>query len=195
MRSTDRPTAVGRQLGDRLGGHREIGVDVIQQLVAAAVGERLRIQAGEVRPPQQVVIIGQIPQEVDLLEGRAEALGAKVVQLKKLSEGALLKIDGASSSFWKATTPGGGLGLFLVVNVARTLGGSVSAARIRMRRLAVANVASTASRCAPLVAGEMLSRSSHAASMAASRSPISGIRQLASCARFQTATCGCSAQG
>ncbi|KQP09049.1 hypothetical protein [Pseudorhodoferax sp. Leaf265] len=42
---------------------------------------------------------------------RAEALGAKVVQLKKLSEGALLKIDGASSSFWKATTPGGGLGL------------------------------------------------------------------------------------
>lgn len=42
---------------------------------------------------------------------RAEALGAKVVQLKKLSEGALLKIDAASSSFWKATTPGGGLGL------------------------------------------------------------------------------------
>ncbi len=42
---------------------------------------------------------------------RAEALGAKVVQVKKLSEGALLKIDGASSSFWKATTPGGGLGL------------------------------------------------------------------------------------
>jgi hypothetical protein len=42
---------------------------------------------------------------------RAEALGAKVVQIRKLSEGALLKIDGASSSFWKATTPGGGLGL------------------------------------------------------------------------------------
>ncbi|CAN7580077.1 mobilization protein [Pseudorhodoferax sp. LjRoot39] len=42
---------------------------------------------------------------------RAEELGAKVVQLKKLSEGAMLKIDGASSSFWKATTPGGGLGL------------------------------------------------------------------------------------
>ncbi|GHC86589.1 hypothetical protein GCM10007320_32450 [Pseudorhodoferax aquiterrae] len=42
---------------------------------------------------------------------RAEALGAKVVQLKKLSEGALLKIDAASSSFWKAATPGGGLGL------------------------------------------------------------------------------------
>lgn len=42
---------------------------------------------------------------------RAEALGAKVVQIKKLSEGALLKIDGASSSFWKATTSGGGLGL------------------------------------------------------------------------------------
>ncbi|RCW70600.1 mobilization protein [Pseudorhodoferax soli] len=42
---------------------------------------------------------------------RAAALGAKVVQLKKLSEGALLKIDGTSSSFWKATTPGGGLGL------------------------------------------------------------------------------------
>ncbi len=42
---------------------------------------------------------------------RAEELGARVVQLKKLSEGAMLKIDGASSSFWKATTPGGGLGL------------------------------------------------------------------------------------
>lgn len=42
---------------------------------------------------------------------RAEALGAKVVQLRKLSEGAMLKIDGASSSFWKATAPGGGLGL------------------------------------------------------------------------------------
>nr|WP_145545993.1 mobilization protein [Variovorax boronicumulans] len=42
---------------------------------------------------------------------RAEALGAKVVQLRKLSEGALLRIDAASSSFWKATTPGGGLGL------------------------------------------------------------------------------------
>lgn len=42
---------------------------------------------------------------------RAEALGAQVVHLRKLSEPALLKIDAASSSFWKATTPGGGLGL------------------------------------------------------------------------------------
>lgn len=42
---------------------------------------------------------------------RAQALGARVVQLKKLSESALLKIDGASSSFWKATAAGGGLGL------------------------------------------------------------------------------------
>lgn len=42
---------------------------------------------------------------------RAEALGAKVLDLRKLSEGALLKIEAASSSFWKATTPGGGLGL------------------------------------------------------------------------------------
>lgn len=42
---------------------------------------------------------------------RAEALGAQVVQLRKLSDGAVLKIDAASSSFWKATTPGGGLGL------------------------------------------------------------------------------------
>ncbi len=42
---------------------------------------------------------------------RAQALGAQVVDLKKLSESALQKIDNASSSFWKATTPGGGLGL------------------------------------------------------------------------------------
>ena len=44
-------------------------------------------------------------------EARALALGAKVVNLKKLSEAAMLKIDGASSSFWKASTAGGGLGL------------------------------------------------------------------------------------
>ncbi len=44
-------------------------------------------------------------------EARALALGAKVVHLKKLSEPALLKIDGASSSFWKASVAGGGLGL------------------------------------------------------------------------------------
>lgn len=44
-------------------------------------------------------------------ETRALALGAKVVNLKKLNESALLKIDEASSSFWKSTTSGGGLGL------------------------------------------------------------------------------------
>ena len=42
---------------------------------------------------------------------RAQELGAQIVDLKKLSEGALLKIDDANSSFWKATTSGGGLGL------------------------------------------------------------------------------------
>ena len=42
---------------------------------------------------------------------RAQALGAQVVDLKKLSESALQKIDNASSSFWKATVSGGGLGL------------------------------------------------------------------------------------
>lgn len=44
-------------------------------------------------------------------EARALAMGASVVHLKKLSESALLKIDDASSSFWKATVAGGGLGL------------------------------------------------------------------------------------
>ncbi len=44
-------------------------------------------------------------------QARALELGAQIVTLKKLSEGALLKIDDANSSFWKATTPGGGLGL------------------------------------------------------------------------------------
>lgn len=44
-------------------------------------------------------------------EARALALGAQVIHLKKLSESAMLKIDEASSSFWKASTPGGGLGL------------------------------------------------------------------------------------
>ncbi|KQP14986.1 mobilization protein [Pseudorhodoferax sp. Leaf267] len=44
-------------------------------------------------------------------EARAIELGAKVVNLKKLSESALLKIDDASSSFWKASVAGGGLGL------------------------------------------------------------------------------------
>lgn len=44
-------------------------------------------------------------------QARAEALGAQVLTLRKLSEGALLKIDAGNTSFWKATTPGGGLGL------------------------------------------------------------------------------------
>jgi hypothetical protein len=44
-------------------------------------------------------------------QARAIALGAQVVTLKKLSEGALLKIDDANSSFWKASVAGGGLGL------------------------------------------------------------------------------------
>jgi hypothetical protein len=37
-----------------------------------------------------------------LLE-RAQALGAKVVVIKRLQEAAMTKIDGTSSSFWAAT--------------------------------------------------------------------------------------------
>ena len=44
-------------------------------------------------------------------QARAIELGAQVITLKKLSESALLKIDDANSSFWKASVAGGGLGL------------------------------------------------------------------------------------
>jgi hypothetical protein len=47
-------------------------------------------------------------------QARAEELGAKIVTLKHLNDGALRKIDAASSSFWKAKAAqddGSGLGL------------------------------------------------------------------------------------
>ena len=46
-------------------------------------------------------------------QARAIGLGAHVVALKRLHEGAIQKIDNASSSFWKAKSDkdGGGLGL------------------------------------------------------------------------------------
>ncbi|HEX7442156.1 MAG TPA: mobilization protein [Caldimonas sp.] len=37
-------------------------------------------------------------------QARAEALGAKIVSIKRLHEGVINKIDSASSSFWKAKT-------------------------------------------------------------------------------------------
>jgi hypothetical protein len=47
-------------------------------------------------------------------QARAEELGAKVITIKHLNDGAIRKIDAASSSFWKAKTAqddGSGLGL------------------------------------------------------------------------------------
>lgn len=48
-------------------------------------------------------------------QARALQLGAKIITIKKLHEGAINKIDAGSSSFWKAKTAqepnGGGLGL------------------------------------------------------------------------------------
>jgi hypothetical protein len=46
-------------------------------------------------------------------QARAQALGAKIVSVKRLHEGVINKIDSGSSSFWKAKTSekDGGLGL------------------------------------------------------------------------------------
>jgi len=56
-----------------------------------------------------VIVLNQVRgDQFDILKAsglleRAQALGAKVVVIKRLQEAAMTKIDGSSSSFWAAT--------------------------------------------------------------------------------------------
>ena len=65
-----------RQLGDGCAGDEQVRFNVIEQPVLVRLGEGVHGDAREVAAAQCLEVLGQVAQEVDLLEGGAQPLGS-----------------------------------------------------------------------------------------------------------------------
>ena len=72
----DGATAAAGQLGDDGAGDREVGVDVVEHARLVGLVEAIGVDPREVAATASVEVVGEVAQEVDLLEGRTEVARA-----------------------------------------------------------------------------------------------------------------------